>query len=166
MGFLRQEYWSGLLFPSPVDLPDPEIDPHLRNLQADSSPLSHQESPWDTWECINPLMYIFLMHNPTKNMLNSSCSSVGIRKCKRVSPCWVHPWTLVDRSLWINASPCPTLGGQFWDGFHKLSRTHMARSITQTYILGFHSFLSHPHMCHNCHVESGSQLTLLSLFSR
>ena len=25
MGFLRQEYWSGLSFPSPGDLPDPEI---------------------------------------------------------------------------------------------------------------------------------------------
>ena len=25
MGFSRQEYWSGLLFPSPGDLPDPEI---------------------------------------------------------------------------------------------------------------------------------------------
>ena len=27
MGFLRQEYWSGLLFPSPGDLPDPGIEP-------------------------------------------------------------------------------------------------------------------------------------------
>ena len=27
MGFSRQEYWSGLLFPSPGDLPDPEINP-------------------------------------------------------------------------------------------------------------------------------------------
>ena len=26
MGFRRQEYWSGLLFPSPGDLPDPEIE--------------------------------------------------------------------------------------------------------------------------------------------
>ena len=25
MGFLRQEYWSGLLFPSSGDLPNPEI---------------------------------------------------------------------------------------------------------------------------------------------
>ena len=25
MGFPRQEYWSGLLSPSPGDLPDPEI---------------------------------------------------------------------------------------------------------------------------------------------
>ena len=27
MGFSRQEYWSGLPFPSPVDLPDPGNDP-------------------------------------------------------------------------------------------------------------------------------------------
>ena len=27
MGFPRQEYWSGLPFPPPGDLPDPEIEP-------------------------------------------------------------------------------------------------------------------------------------------
>ena len=27
MGFSRQEYWSGLLFPLPEDLPDPEVKP-------------------------------------------------------------------------------------------------------------------------------------------
>ena len=27
MGFPRQEYWSGLPFPTPVDLPDPRIEP-------------------------------------------------------------------------------------------------------------------------------------------
>ena len=27
MGFSRQEYWSDLPFPSPVDLPDPGIEP-------------------------------------------------------------------------------------------------------------------------------------------
>ena len=27
MGFPRQEYWSGMLFPSLGDLPDPEIEP-------------------------------------------------------------------------------------------------------------------------------------------
>ena len=27
MGFSRQEYWSGLLSPSPGDLPDPGIEP-------------------------------------------------------------------------------------------------------------------------------------------
>jgi len=27
MGFHRQEYWNGLLFPSPGDLSNPEIEP-------------------------------------------------------------------------------------------------------------------------------------------
>ena len=27
MEFSRQEYWSGLPFPSPGDLPDPEVEP-------------------------------------------------------------------------------------------------------------------------------------------
>ena len=27
MGFPRQEYWNGLPFPSPADLPNPEIKP-------------------------------------------------------------------------------------------------------------------------------------------
>ena len=38
MGFSRQEYWSGLLFPSPGDLPDPGIEPGSPTLQADSLP--------------------------------------------------------------------------------------------------------------------------------
>ena len=36
MGFSRQEYWSGLLFPSPGDLPDPGIEPRSLALQADA----------------------------------------------------------------------------------------------------------------------------------
>ena len=36
MGFSRQEYWSGLLFPSPGDLPNPGIKPRSPALQADS----------------------------------------------------------------------------------------------------------------------------------
>ena len=36
MEFSRQEYWSGLPFPSPEDLPDPGIDPRSPALQADS----------------------------------------------------------------------------------------------------------------------------------
>ena len=38
MGFSRQEYWSRLLFPSPGDLPDPEIEPSSPALQADALP--------------------------------------------------------------------------------------------------------------------------------
>ena len=38
MGFSRQEYWSGLPFPSPGDLPNPGIEPGFSALQADSLP--------------------------------------------------------------------------------------------------------------------------------
>ena len=38
MGFSRQEYWSGLPFPSPGDLPDPGIEPRSPALQADTLP--------------------------------------------------------------------------------------------------------------------------------
>ena len=38
MGFSRQEYWSGLPFPSPGDLPDSGIEPWSPALQADALP--------------------------------------------------------------------------------------------------------------------------------
>ena len=36
MGFSRQEYWWGLLFPSPGDLLNPGIEPGSPTLQADA----------------------------------------------------------------------------------------------------------------------------------
>ena len=36
MGFSRQEYWSGLPFPSPADLPNPGTEPRSPALQVDS----------------------------------------------------------------------------------------------------------------------------------
>ena len=36
MGFPRQEYWSGLPFPSPGDLPNPGIEPRSPALEADA----------------------------------------------------------------------------------------------------------------------------------
>ena len=48
MGFSRQEYWSGLSFPPPGDLPNPRIktvSSVAPALQADSLPMSHWGSP-------------------------------------------------------------------------------------------------------------------------
>ena len=36
VGFSRQEYWSGVPFPSPGDLPNPGVKPRSPALQADS----------------------------------------------------------------------------------------------------------------------------------
>ena len=38
MRFFRQEYWSGLPFPTPEDLPDPGTEPVSPALQIDFSP--------------------------------------------------------------------------------------------------------------------------------
>ena len=38
MGFFRQEYWDGLLFPFPGNLPDPGIGPESPELQANALP--------------------------------------------------------------------------------------------------------------------------------
>ena len=46
MGFLRKEYWSGLSFPSPENLPNPGIEPMSTAWQVNSLPLSHLGSPW------------------------------------------------------------------------------------------------------------------------
>ena len=42
MGFPRQEYWSGLPFPSTGDLPNPRIKPRPPALKADSLPTELQ----------------------------------------------------------------------------------------------------------------------------
>jgi len=44
-GYPRQEYWSGLPFPSPGDLPDPEIELWSLALQANSLPTEPPRKP-------------------------------------------------------------------------------------------------------------------------
>ena len=45
MGFPRKEYWSGLPFPSPGDLPDSGIEPRSPTLQAVSLPSELPRKP-------------------------------------------------------------------------------------------------------------------------
>ena len=42
MRFSRQDYWSGLPFSHPGDLPDPGIEPAFPATQVDFLPLSHR----------------------------------------------------------------------------------------------------------------------------
>ena len=45
MGFPRHEYWSGLPFPSPGDIPDPEIELMPPAFAGRFLSLSHWEAP-------------------------------------------------------------------------------------------------------------------------
>ena len=73
MGFTRQEYWSGLPFPSPGDRPNPGIEPSSPALQADALtselPGKHLNPDW-FWQII-PLKHF------AKSHLNSSVSRMN-----------------------------------------------------------------------------------------
>ena len=74
MGFSSQEYWSGLPFPSPGDLSDPEIEPTSPvspAMQADSLPSQPPRKPQylrGTSNCdiliISDLKYVLLCLPP------------------------------------------------------------------------------------------------------
>ena len=64
MGFSRQEYWSGLPFPSPGDLPDPGIKPGSPAFQADALT---SEPPGKPWWGFCPSKYLGTPKNNTTN---------------------------------------------------------------------------------------------------
>ena len=69
MEFSRQEHWSGLPFPSPEDLPNPEIKPKSPTLQ-----LSHQGNP----RILEWLVYPFSSgSSPPRNRTRVSCIAGG-----------------------------------------------------------------------------------------
>ena len=53
MGFLRQEYWSGLPFPSPVDFPYPGIEPASLASSALAGGFFTTNATWKVPDLIN-----------------------------------------------------------------------------------------------------------------
>ena len=72
MGFSRQEYWSGLPFPSPGDHPDLGIKPKSSALQADSLP---SEPPGKPHRLIQYKMIITITSTTSHSYL--FCCSCG-----------------------------------------------------------------------------------------
>ena len=60
MGFCRQESWSGLPFPSPGDLPHPEVKLGSPALQADSLLSESPGKPWCLDVILTKCIYIGL----------------------------------------------------------------------------------------------------------
>ena len=59
-GFLRQEYWSGLPFPSPGDLPKPGIKHGSPTLQVDSTHWATREVLPGKYICIYVIKFLFV----------------------------------------------------------------------------------------------------------
>ena len=57
MDFSKQEYWSGLPFSCPADLPDPGIESMSPTLQADSLPT---ELPAKTYRKVYMCIYVYI----------------------------------------------------------------------------------------------------------
>ena len=55
MGFSRQEYWSGLQFPAPGDLPNPGIEPCVSCIGRKT--LYH----WAAWETALPFLFLYAL---------------------------------------------------------------------------------------------------------
>ena len=68
--FPRQEYWSGLVFPSPGDLRNPGIEPRSPALQADSLPTELPGNPYR-----NLGNSVFLACLGLSSRKNRACSS-------------------------------------------------------------------------------------------
>ena len=112
MGFPRQEYWSGLPFPSPGDLLDPGIQPMSPVWQADSLPLSHPESLHighsSLYFTIFYLSYCDLFYDKKTNsnsltLIKGFIGLSSINSQSFLSVCfhrlkW-HPWYLVSLHL-------------------------------------------------------------------
>ena len=73
--FSRQEYWSGLPFPSPGDLPSPGIKPGSPVLQADSLPSEPQRSPRGASKLIARICLFELW------LSQSICLGMGLLAC-------------------------------------------------------------------------------------
>ena len=98
MVFFMQEYWDGLPFPSPGDLPDPGMKPGSPALQADALP---SEPPWKLHVPINNFQILEL---PSRQHLYWLFTSFACR-------CFSHDqFSNLRRSP--TCHPCPTHNGE------------------------------------------------------
>ena len=94
MGFSRQEYWSGLPFPSPGDLPDPGIEPRSPSLHADaltSEPPEDKTKAEDLTILVNSFIYSSNNHwAPTRSRVQSQVKykiqrlKINLDLCKEI----------------------------------------------------------------------------------
>ena len=124
MGLSRQEYWSGLPFPSPRDLPDSGIEPRSPALQADSLPTELQGkphfsiSPSNEYSGLIPFRIdwfdLLAVQGSLKSLLQLQNSKASILRCSAFFMAHLsHPHTTAGRTItmtiWTFASKMMSL---------------------------------------------------------
>ena len=118
MGFPRQEYWSGLPFPSPGDLPDPGIEPSSLALAGEFFTTELPVMPFTSYilETLAEKLfwfftsYLLLVHSgpsvtvlspnvavPRKVLFFLACFLGMLSRFSRV-PFFVTPWTVAHQT--------------------------------------------------------------------
>ena len=95
MGFSRPEYWSGLPFPSPGDLPNPGMEPRSPTLQADSLPAEPQGKPKNTEVgSLSLLQGIFLTQESNWGLLycRQILNQLSYQGSPQIYPYEICPW--------------------------------------------------------------------------
>ena len=110
MGFSRQEYWSGLPFPSPGDFPDPGIEPRSPALQADTLPSKPpgKQNLWANngywgWKCYPVLNSMLSGREEEYNSPPERAHIFSIRCTKFTKAFLDHPLSppLPDPTVWV-----------------------------------------------------------------
>ena len=85
MEFSRQEYWSGVPFPSPGDLPNPGIEPGSPALQADTLPSESRGKPYD------PAIPLLGIYPENTTIQKDTCSPMFIATLFTIARTWKQP---------------------------------------------------------------------------
>ena len=109
MGFSRQEYWSGLQFPSPGAHSDPGIVPVSSAWQADSLLLNHQRSPSKSIQGLINLPFPSLQNLDKE--VSTSFEILKVLVCLG-GKCSYFLSHLAKGQLGISCSPCKPLGNK------------------------------------------------------
>ena len=124
MGFFRQEYWSGLTFPPPGDLPNSGIEPKPPTLQADSLPAKSQRKPENTGVGCHFLLQC--MKVKSEGEVAQSCPTLcDPTDCMQPTRL-LHPWDFPGKStgvgchglLLLNTWVYPKKGERWYEWVH------------------------------------------------
>ena len=137
MGFSRQEYWSGLPFPSPENLPDPGIEPRCPALQAGALT---SEPPGKLFkmpvsmnsECLFCIGFLWLLsqfHQTKTKVLTELPLSRGCQQ--EPIPCLFQlQWLPAPLSLWPHHTNC-------WLSAHTVFSSSVSNALLLS-LIGMH----------------------------
>ena len=139
MGFPRQEYWSGLPFPSPEDLPDPGIELTFPALGGGFFTTEPSGMPYVLWGRHKETLFLSLKHLWGVGLLwaqNRSVYASVNRVHQMGGRVTVHSWKghrMSGRTLVLRALSC-----------HKIQSSGVAQSTWRVHVEGTSNSLSWP----------------------